>query len=194
MSRPKILCLAFGLILTTFLVVEFSFLDGGIVETLDLPIQIHLTWQQGNMSSTITVTWQTKCPDSGSIVVYDYVSQDGDPLLHRHLVMGTCHTYVGASGYIHVVELTRLKPNSTYYFVCGGEKGGYSNERSFRTAPTQPSHLRFVVGGDCREIAKRNVTINNSAGIRSRMDKHGNGCKLGKTWNLRVYETNKKLR
>lgn len=150
MIRRKVLYLTIGLILTVSSLFASSFCNRSAIETLDLPIHIHLTWQDSNMSSTITVTWQTTYNDSGNIVAYDNVSRNGNPSLYRYLATGTTHIYVGSSGYIHDVELTGLKPNSTYYFVCGGEKGGYSNERSFRTAPTQPSHLRFVAGGDCR--------------------------------------------
>lgn len=151
MIRRKVLGITLIIMLISILVFAFLFCDGDTVESLDLPIHIHLTWSRSNMSSTMTVTWQTEFPDSGSTVIYDDVSCDIDPSLYNHSVTGTCHTYVGASGYIHDVELTGLKPNSTYYFICGGEKGGYSNERSFHTAPTNPSHVRLVVGGDCRD-------------------------------------------
>ena len=124
--------------------------SGSVSETSDAPIHIHLTWQNNNMSSTMTVTWQSNYSDSGSVVLYDNVSHGGIPSLYRYSASGNCHTYMGASGYIHDVELTELKPNFTYYFICGGAKGGYSDERSFRTVPTHPSHLRFAVGGDCR--------------------------------------------
>lgn len=119
-------------------------------EILDLPTNIHLTWQQSDMATTITVTWQTIYSNSGDEVVYDTISRNGNPELYNHLASGKSHTFEGASGYIHDVELTNLKPNSTYYFVCGGKEGGYSNERSFKTASNQPTDLRFVVGGDCR--------------------------------------------
>ena len=149
MIRLETFYLTIGLILTALLVFAPSSCKGGIAES-DLPLHIHLSWQHSNMSSTITVTWQTRYSNSGNTVAYDNVSRNGNPSLYRYSAIGTCHTYVGSSGYIHDVELSGLKPNSTYYFVCGGETGGYSDERSFRTAPVQPSYLRFVVGGDCR--------------------------------------------
>ena len=115
----------------------------------DPPIHIHLTWQHSDMSNTITITWQTAFSDSGNTVLYDNVSRSGDPALYRYSASGKCHTYPGASGYIHEVELTGLKPGLTYYFICGGN-GGYSEERCFQTIPVNFSHLRFAVGGDCR--------------------------------------------
>lgn len=150
MTRRKALYSTIGLTLAAFSLFVFSLCNGIAIETLDLPIHIHLTWQDSNMSSTITVTWQTTYSNSGNTVAYDEVSRNGNLSLYTYSATGTTHTYADASGYIHDVELTGLKPNSTYYFVCGGENGGYSDERSFQTASTQPSFLRFVAGGDCR--------------------------------------------
>jgi hypothetical protein len=150
MDRQKVLCLASGLITILSLLFAFSFYDQNLADTMDIPTHIHLTWQQSNMSNTITVTWQTKYANSGDVVAYDLISRNEEVPQYSYLTTGLNHTYAGASGYIHDVELSDLKPNSTYYFVCGGTKGGYSNERQFRTAPIQPSTLRFVVGGDCR--------------------------------------------
>ena len=63
---------------------------------------------------------------------------------------GANHTYSGAGGYVHDVELTGLSPNTIYYFICGGENGGWSDERSFRTAPDNALAFSFVAGGDSR--------------------------------------------
>jgi hypothetical protein len=38
----------------------------------------------------------------------------------------------------------------TYYFICGGDNGGWSGEHSFRTAPDNSMSFRFVAGGDSR--------------------------------------------
>jgi len=156
-----------SLISAIFIETSSSFYYRVLTEPSDLPINIHLTWQQSNMSIGITVTWQTTHIDSGSQVLYDNVSRNGNPSLYRHVITGTSHTYAGASGYIHDVQLTGLRPDSTYYFVCGGEQGGYSGERSFRTAPVESSHLRIIAGGDCRtnwtirdEISKRMSELN----------------------------------
>ncbi|MHA1651589.1 MAG: PKD domain-containing protein [Candidatus Helarchaeota archaeon] len=115
----------------------------------DNPVHIHLTWQNST-STTITITWQTTAADSGDIVLYDNVSRGGNPGNYRYNATGYNFTYSGASGYIHVVELANLIPDTTYYFICGGDTGGYSNERSFRTAPSGATDIRFVVGGDSR--------------------------------------------
>jgi len=125
------------------------------VQATDPPIHIHLTWQH-ETNTTITVTWQTSTNMSGDTVLYDNVSRGGDPSLYRFSATGINYTYSGASGYIHDVELNGLTPDTTYYFICGGPTGGYSSERSFRTAPSVSSDVRFVAGGDSRtNIAER---------------------------------------
>jgi len=118
--------------------------------TSDLPKHIHLTWQREDTAHTITVTWHTNTSDAGDTVLYDIVPRDGNLELYRYSAQGTNHTYSGDSGYIHDVELAGLIPNTTYYFICGGDTGGWSSERAFRTAPIIRSNVRFVVGGDCR--------------------------------------------
>jgi hypothetical protein len=37
-------------------------------------------------------------------------------------------------GFLHEVKLIGLEPNTTYYYVCGDEFGGFSEEHSFTTA------------------------------------------------------------
>jgi len=141
----------------------------------DLPAHIHLTWQRNDTSHTITVTWQTATSTAGDTVLYDTVPRNGNVFLYRYSAAGNHHTYSGASGFIHDVDLIDLASDTLYYFICGGE-GGYSSERCFRTAPSHlqikrppvitprpitrispkrpprpPFHyIRFVVGGDSR--------------------------------------------
>jgi len=123
------------------------------------PIHMHLTWQN-DTAHTITVTWQTNKSDSGDTVLYDTVPRNSEPDLYTYSAQGTHHTYsfpvnvskpypwMSASGYIHDVELTGLSPSTTYYFICGGEGGVWSDERAFKTAPLTRSNIRFVVGSD----------------------------------------------
>jgi hypothetical protein len=114
----------------------------------DDPQHIHLTYEH-SPTSTITVTWQTVYPASGDNALYDTVSHGGSPSEYAFIASGSCHTYSGATGYIHDVELTNLTPDTVYYFICGGP-GNYSMERSFRTAPDTNIDFRFVFGGDSR--------------------------------------------
>lgn len=125
---------------------------GNIGEPVDPPAHIHLTWQSSDMATTISVTWQSSNSSSGNTVKYGTGSSN-----YTYSKDGvTPHTYSGASGYIHDVELTSLSPDTVYYFVCGGNTGGWSSERKFRTAPAHPTHVKYVGGGDCRtNLAER---------------------------------------
>jgi len=114
----------------------------------DPPTGIHLTWGQDDTASTIVVTWKTSDAETGDLVLYDTQSGGGDPELYEYSTNGSHHTYAGARGFIHDVELTGLSPNTIYYFICGGENGGWSDERSFRTAPDRRVSFRFVEGSD----------------------------------------------
>ncbi|KXA99486.1 hypothetical protein AKJ42_03110 [candidate division MSBL1 archaeon SCGC-AAA261C02] len=110
---------------------------------------------------------------------YDTVSRDGVVADYEYEATGTHHTFevdvpeetaerTGVryglnpawffpewpyhyefEGYIHVVELTGLEPDTTYYFICGGP-GGWSQEWSFRTAPAASKDIVFAMGGDSR--------------------------------------------
>ncbi|MFQ6053361.1 MAG: purple acid phosphatase family protein, partial [Candidatus Bathyarchaeia archaeon] len=116
----------------------------------DPPRYIHLTWQRDDTAHTMTVTWRTEGAASGT-VLYDTVSREGDLERYRYSAGGITQPYrAGGEGYIHNVELRGLAPDTTYFFVCGGEPGGWSREVSFRTGPILRSDVRFVVGGDSR--------------------------------------------
>ncbi|NIO36196.1 hypothetical protein GTO27_00670 [Candidatus Bathyarchaeota archaeon] len=142
-----------GILLILLLLIGKQGLTSAVVPTettpSDPPIHIHLTWQN-ETNTTITVTWQTNSPTSGDIILYDSVSRGGAPSDYSCRTKGVNYTYSGSSGWIHVVELTGLNPSTIYYFICGGDTGGWSGERAFRTAPSTSSDTRFVVGGDSR--------------------------------------------
>jgi len=116
----------------------------------DPPTDIHLTWRRDDTAHTIVVTWKTSDAETGDLVLYDTESGGGNPDSYENSATGSHHTYSGARGHIHDVELTGLLPNTIYYFICGGENGGWSDELSFRTAPETSADIRFVYGGDSR--------------------------------------------
>jgi len=116
----------------------------------DSPTGIHLTWGQDDTAHTIVITWKTSDAETGDLVLYDIESGGGDPNNYENSATGSHHTYSGARGYIHDVELTGLSDSTIYYFICGGENGGWSDEQSFRTAPETSANIRFVYGGDSR--------------------------------------------
>jgi hypothetical protein len=124
----------------------------------DHPDNIYLTWNEDNTAHTIVITWKTVTDSAGDNVKYDTQSRGGVPENYAYSAVGNHHIYSGAYtgtvGWVHDVELTGLSPNTIYYFICGGDTGGWSAERSFRTAPDNGMAFRFVAGGDSRSGAR----------------------------------------
>ncbi|MEM1512294.1 MAG: metallophosphoesterase family protein [Candidatus Jordarchaeales archaeon] len=128
-----------------------------VISVHDEPANIHLTFQNDPQSS-ITVIWQTDNPDTGDEVLFDNVSRCGVASLYRYKAVGEHHSYAGATGYVHQVELTNLSPDTVYYFICGGP-GNYSGERAFKTAPDSPVSFTFVCGGDSRTNITNRILV-----------------------------------
>ena len=150
--RKEKVCWAFPLlIVATLILAEVSLVSHVSAQGSDPPIEIHLAWNQNDTASTIVVTWKTTTDNAGDIVRYDTKSGSGDPSQYLSGKTGSNHTFSGAGGYIHDVELTELSPNKTYYFICGGDNGGWSAERKFQTGPDQRTSITFVAGGDSRD-------------------------------------------
>jgi PKD repeat protein len=159
---------------------------------LDSPIHVHLTWQS-ETNTTMTVTWQTTYSDSGDLVLFDNVSHGGAPASYRFNASGSSLTYVGATGYIHVVKLVNLTPDTIYYFICGGSpsepKGGYSPERAFRTSPSTSRNIRFVAGGDSRtNEAERDIVSQAMAQFNPEFVIHG-GDMVENGWSQSQWDT-----
>jgi len=118
------------------------------------PAYIYLTWATSDMAHTINVSWRTYEAEYVGEVLYDVEPHHGDPEAYAYHAEGdptiTPVTLKGTGGYFHHVELTGLKPDTKYYFICGHPDYWYSDEHSFRTAPVDPENIRFVVGGDSR--------------------------------------------
>ena len=118
------------------------------------PAYIYLTCAAPDTAHTINVSWRTYEAEYVGKVLYDIEPHHGDPEAYAYSAEGdpiiTPVTLKGAGGYIHHVELTGLKPDTTYYFICGHPDYWYSDEHSFKTAPVERKDIRFVVGGDSR--------------------------------------------
>jgi len=118
------------------------------------PAYIYLTWATPDTAHTINVSWRTYEAEYVGKVLYDDEPRGGDPKAYAYAAEGdpniTPVTLNGTGGYFHHVELTGLKPDTIYYFICGHPDYWYSDEHSFRTAPVEKKDIRFVVGGDSR--------------------------------------------
>ncbi len=115
-------------------------------------LHCYLTWQ-GDTSTTITVNYHTASEGHPSLVFYDTVSRNGDPMAYRFRSSGASHSipgldfFVGAQRDVHVVEIGGLDPGTTYYFVAGDARTGFTEEKMFRTIPANGA-VNFVTGGD----------------------------------------------
>ncbi|MEM2907684.1 MAG: metallophosphoesterase family protein [Candidatus Hadarchaeales archaeon] len=118
---------------------------------LDPPVYVYLTWARDDTAHSINVSWRTVGNYVGE-VRYDTEPRGGAIELYRFRAVGdpnvTPVTYEGLEGYVHHVELTGLKPDTKYYFICGHPDHGWSEERTFRTAPASGTSFRFVAAGD----------------------------------------------
>lgn len=104
------------------------------------PFSLYLTWKQKPQSS-ISIQWLSSPEDDADIIEYQ---MEGDSRWHHgsgeHRSMPFQQPFL-----IHSVELTGLRPASTYFFRIGTEGKIYK----FRTMPIDLREpIRFVVGGD----------------------------------------------
>lgn len=136
------------------------------------PRHVYLTWQ-GDTSRTITVNYQTLEPTETSTVYYDTKPRNGRHADYRYTATGSAHQIPGlADGRkIHWVELSKLTPGKTYYFIAGDPQHGFTAERKFRTVPSGSQNLRFVVGGDmgissdCADLLQQSAKLSPAFGV-----------------------------
>ncbi|MFQ6079430.1 MAG: fibronectin type III domain-containing protein, partial [Thermodesulfobacteriota bacterium] len=97
------------------------------------PAYVYLTYTSPDPTSTININWRTD-EDYVGEVHYDTKARGGDPDAYSYTAEGTGGVTTSRfNGYIHHVELTGLKPDTTYYFISGNPDFGWSEELSFRT-------------------------------------------------------------
>lgn len=113
------------------------------------PRHIYLTYS-GDPSTSIDVNFHTDGIQENARVYWDVESRAGKRRQYEHQVDASSTVFEGlrVERTVHTANLTGLQPNTTYYFVAGNRKAGYSEERSFRTVPNDGSPIRFITGGD----------------------------------------------
>ncbi|MEA1904981.1 MAG: metallophosphoesterase family protein [Candidatus Hadarchaeota archaeon] len=150
MNKKSLFCLSLFLAL---LFATGSVSNASAHPAQDEPDYIYLTCTS-DPAHTIKVNWRTDENYVGE-VRYGTESQGGDPEAYNNIVEGTGgENIVRFGGCIHHIKLTGLEPATVYYFICGSTAHGWSDEYSFRTAPTNRENIRFVVGGDTRWDAR----------------------------------------
>lgn len=103
------------------------------------PQQIHIAFAGKDTFGAPTgmrIAWFTQdLPSSKSMVKYGTLSGQ----LHSQVVSSAAPTqYLDGYGYHHVVDVINLKPSTRYYYIVGSNAGGWSDEWSFKAAPSAP--------------------------------------------------------
>lgn len=102
------------------------------------PPALYLQWQR-DPTTTMTIHWHTVGPARTELMYRNAGRTNWSPAL------GSAQPFVGTDRWVHVVELTGLKPATDYEF--GFEPDG--KVFKFRTMPKDLSQpVRFVTGGD----------------------------------------------
>ncbi len=112
----------------------------------------------GDPSTTLTANWQSILTEPATtltegcgeaIVYYDTVSHGGVFSKYASRAKGIASQIEGLEDrFTYRVELTYLKPDTTYYLVVGNPITGVSVELKVKTILQDDSALRFVTGGD----------------------------------------------
>jgi phosphodiesterase/alkaline phosphatase D-like protein len=109
-----------------------------------LPRNVTLTWM-GEPTTTQTITWQTGRYSSRSQVEYGEVTDK----LQSAMRAGTAQQVATDRGIItvHSVELTDLKPGTSYQYRVG-DGLFWSSYHTLTTAPVQGQAFHFLLFGD----------------------------------------------
>ncbi len=140
-----------------FILFLYIFLTS-ITDALNCSVsQIHIA--QGFNSSSMTISWLT--PDK----CLSYVEYGLNYKSLNNNVIGSSSSYeyyynglYYKSGYLHHTLLTELKPNTFYFYKCGG-----SLIKSFKTLPIKGDNkmITFAVIGDIGQTSNSFSTIRN---------------------------------
>ena len=104
-------------------------------------------------SSSMVVSWWTQSASADSQVYY------GSSESNLNFTAISTDVVTVPTGYIHNVELSNLKPDTRYYYKCGGTSGN-SAVFNFTTAPAPRSRgIHFAVYGDTRSNRPRRKII-----------------------------------
>jgi acid phosphatase type 7 len=122
-----------------------------LVFSINVPTQIHIALagkDENENSNGMAISWNTKSKTATSTVKFGTISG-----LYSIETTGQASSYY--ENFNHHVVLSNLQADTLYYYIVGDEIDGWSEEYSFRSAPTS-SNLRgnfsFFVFGDLGEI------------------------------------------
>ncbi|HLA18905.1 MAG TPA: fibronectin type III domain-containing protein, partial [Dehalococcoidia bacterium] len=102
--------------------------------------QLHLSWK-GDPRTTMTVMWHT--PSSANAAAVQY----GPTTSYGSTATGTTFPSTG-EGYLHEVNLTGLSPAALHHYRVSADDGSWSEDHTFRTAPSSGDSFRFMAVAD----------------------------------------------
>jgi hypothetical protein len=113
------------------------------------PQQVHLSWnstQKNATENSMAVTW------ADTNLIKGVVSYRPNAGPWKTLTAASRYSD-STKMYVYKAAITGLTPNTSYQYKCGSEKGGWSQEYSFKTGPVLGSQQKFVVGvwGDTQD-------------------------------------------
>jgi len=113
---------------------------------VDPPQQVHIAYAGGNATATpdhMMISWQTLRRTSSNEVVLG--TEPGQ--YTRRFYSNDSHSYFET--WDHHVKIGPLRPNTRYYYACGSEQEGFSQEFSFVSAAgPEKTSFKFAVWGD----------------------------------------------
>lgn len=115
--------------------------------------QLRLSWSE-NPQTTMTVTWQSREPLSNPVVQY------GEGKEFTHSVPAERIRYPQETGALYTATLRALTPGTEYTYRAGDASKGWSEMRTFRTAPMRAEGTRFIHSS---RNSERSVPGGNSA-------------------------------
>eukprot|EP01112_Ceratiomyxa_fruticulosa_P009342 TRINITY_DN2433_c0_g1_i2.p1 TRINITY_DN2433_c0_g1~~TRINITY_DN2433_c0_g1_i2.p1 ORF type:complete len:456 (-),score=46.13 TRINITY_DN2433_c0_g1_i2:52-1419(-) len=123
------------------------------------PYHVHLALT-GDPTQMV-VSWRTKSGTNTSTVTFGLTSH-----MYKYNTIGEQQTYNDTVGYFHNVVLSNLQTGAVYYYICGDEQGGFSQEYNFTTSPPYQRDAQFSLAmfGDMG-VYHSNETIASIANI-----------------------------
>jgi len=99
--------------------------------------------------TSIVVGWYTEDKTKSSLVHYGTTpSKNGIPSDYPFVTNGTWNIWKEGYGVNHFTVLKGLKPQTTYFYICGDDLGGYSSQYNFTTAPEALVPFSVGIYGD----------------------------------------------
>ncbi|MEQ9499301.1 MAG: fibronectin type III domain-containing protein [Deltaproteobacteria bacterium] len=117
------------------------------------PQSVKLSWASADAATTMAVSWVTP-NDTPTTIEYGINS------VGENMLTGLAPMQIDGIGYYHEIELTQLRPDTTYKYRVGSA-GDFSSEYTFTTAPNdQCTPFTFVQLGDARSQNDRGPSLN----------------------------------